>query len=264
MFPFITLRGVKIYMTGLGIVFGLVTFLIAAWVLCRKYRLDFRKLFYRFPTLLIITYLLGSYSYLLIEKGVWFPLSSFTNFKSLLSPYGYKFHFVGILLGIVRSLRKFFKKIVVGSEKGKWMDLFFFSTSVALIPMGVFFTLGDTVIGKPAPFSGLGVTDLTPEGSSALSKYGKVFPVGVFLSLVSLLSLGITFAAKSLWKKEGRGYIGFAILLLLINIVFSYQQYTRHGVVPFLGMSLDIKNFVALAVGIVCLLKGIQLLRRSA
>lgn len=233
-------------------------------MLCRKYRLDFRKLFYRFPTLLIITYLLGSYSYLLIEKGVRFPLNSFTNFKSLLSPYGYKFHFVGILIGIVWSMRKFFKNIVVGSEKAKWMDLFFFATSIALIPMGVFFVLGDTIIGKPAPFSSIGVTDLTPEGSSALSKYGKVFPVGIFLSLASLLSWGITFAGKSFRKKDGWGYIGFAVLLLLLNIVFSYQQFTRHGVVPFFGTTLDIKNFVSLAVAIVCFIKGIQLLRRSA
>ena len=188
MFPFVTLWGVKVYMTGLGIVCGLVVFLVAAWFLCRKYRLDFWKLFYRFPTLLIATYLLGSYSYLLIEKGIWFPLSSFTNFKSLFSPYGYKFHFVGILIGVVWSLRRFFKNIVVGSEKGKRMDLFFFATSIALIPMGFFFVLGDTIIGRPAPFSSIGVTDMTPEGSSALSKYGKVFPVGVFLSLASLFS----------------------------------------------------------------------------
>lgn len=177
MYPFLTLWGVKIYMTGLGIVVGLFTFLIAAWVLCRKYKLNFRKLFYWFPTLLITTYLLGSYTYLLIEKGIWFPLSSLANLKALLSPYGYKFHFVGILLGIVWAVRRFFKKLIVGSEKMKWIDLFFFSTTVALIPMGIFFVLGDTIIGKPAPFSSIGVSDLTSGGVSELSKFGKVFPV---------------------------------------------------------------------------------------
>ena len=141
---------------------GLFTFLITAWILCKKYKLDFWKLFYWFPTLLIVTYLLGSYTYLLIEKGVWFPLSSLSNLKAWLSPYGYKFHFVGIILGLVWAIRRFFKRLVVGSEKMKWIDLFFFSTSIALIPMGVFFVLGDTIIGKPAPFSSIGVSDLTP------------------------------------------------------------------------------------------------------
>jgi len=127
--------------------------------------------------------------------------------KALLSPYGYKFHFVGIIIGIVRAIRRFFKKLVVGSEKLKRIDLFFFSTSFALVPMGVFFVLGDTIIGKPAPFSSLGVSDLTPEGSSELSKFGKVFPVGIFLSIISLLSFGITFAGKSIMRKDGRGFI---------------------------------------------------------
>lgn len=91
----------------------------------------------------------------------------------------------------------------MGSEKLKWVDVFFFSSAIALIPMGIFFVLGDTIVGKAAPFSSLGVSDLTPDGSSELSKYGKVFPVGIFLSIISLFSRGITFAVKSITKKEG-------------------------------------------------------------
>jgi hypothetical protein len=198
----------------------------------------------------------------LIDKGIWFPFSSLTNLKELLSPYGYKFHFVGILLGIVWAMRRFFKKLVVGSEKLKRIDVFFFATSIALIPMGVFFVLGDNIIWKPAPFSSLWVGDLTSTWVSELSKYGKVFPVGIFLSLISMLSLGLTFAWKSITKKHGRWFIGFAILLVLMNIVFAYQQYTRHGVLSILGLSLDIKNFVALFVAIVCFIVGIRTLKK--
>lgn len=135
---------------------------------------------------------------------MWFPLSSLSNLKARLSPYGYKFHFVGVVIGIVWSVRRFFKKLVVGSEKLKWIDLFFFATSVALIPMGVFFVLGDTIIGRPAPFSSMGISDLTPGGVSELSKYGKVFPVGIFMSIVSLFAYGVTFAGKAISKKPGR------------------------------------------------------------
>lgn len=99
-------------------------------------------------------------------------------------------------------MRRFFKKLVVGSEKLKWIDLFFFATSAALVPMGVFFVLGDTIIGKPAPFSSIGVSDLTPGGLSELSKFGKVFPVGIFLSIISLFSFGITFVGKAIMKKD--------------------------------------------------------------
>lgn len=262
MYPFLTLRGVKVYMTGVGIVVGLFTFLISAWILCKKYKLDFRKLFYRFPTLLIVTYLLGSYTYLLIEKGIWFPLSSLANLKALLSPYGYKFHFVGIIIGMVRAIRRFFKKIIVGSEKLKRIDLFFFATSIALIPMGVFFVLGDTIIGKPAPFSSIGVSDLTSAGSSELSKYGKVFPVGIFLSIISLFSFWVTVAGKSIMKKDWWGFAGFGILLLLMNIVFVYQLYTRHGVVSLFWTSFDIKNIITTLIGIICLIVGIRILKR--
>ncbi len=263
MYPFLTLWGVKVYMTWLGIVVGLFTFLVVAWFLCKKYKLDFWKLFYWFPTLLIITYLLGSYSYLLIERGIRFPLNSLTNLKAWLSPYGYKFHFVGILLGIVWSLRRFFKKIVIGSEKRKWIDLFFFATSTALIPMGLFFVLGDNIIGRPAPFSGIGVSDLTPGWVSELSKYGKVFPVWIFLSLISMLAFGLTFVGKAITKKEGWWFIGFGVLLLLINVVFNYQQYTRHGVVSVLGGTLDIKNILAIVVWIICLIVGMRIIKRK-
>ena len=263
MYPFLTLRNVKIYMTWVWIVIGLFTFIVASWFLCKKYKLDFRKLFYWFPTFLIVTYLLGSYSYLLIERGIWFPLSSLSNIKALLSPYGYKFHFVGVLIWIVRSMRRFFKKLVVWSDKLKWIDVFFFSITTALIPMGVFFVLGDTIIGKPAPFSSIGVSDLTAGGVSELSKFGKVFPVWIFLSIISLFAVGFTFAAKSITKKHGRGYIGFAVLLLLMNIVFIYQQYTRHGVISLGGQSFDIKNIIATLVGIICLLIGLRILHKK-
>lgn len=166
-------------------------------------------------------------------------------------------------IGIIRSVRRFFKKLVVGSEKLKWIDLFFFATSSALIPMGVFFVLGDTIIGRPAPFSSMGISDLTPGGVSELSKYGKVFPVGIFMSIISLFSYGITFVGKAITKRPGRGYIGFGILLLLFNIVFSYQLYPRHGVLPIFGLSLDVKNFVAIITGVICLIIGIRILKRS-
>lgn len=103
---------------------------------------------------------------------------------------------------------------------------------------------------------------MTPGGFSELSKYGKVFPIGIFLSLISLFAFGVTFVGKAITKKEGRGFMGFAILLLLLNIVFAYQQYTRHGVVSLFGISLDIKNILAILIAIVCFIVGVRMFNR--
>jgi hypothetical protein len=47
-----------------------------------------------------------------------------------------------------------------------------------------------------------------------------------------------------------RGMLG---LLIVLNVCFLFQQYPRHGLIQFLGMTRDIKQYLSVFVGIVLL-----------
>lgn len=97
MYPFINLGDTKIYMTGLGILIAAVTFLLVAAYRCRKYNLVYRRIFYRSPIAIIVMYVLGSYLDFVLQGNV-VPTNA-DELLLLITPYGYKFHFVGIAIG---------------------------------------------------------------------------------------------------------------------------------------------------------------------
>jgi len=120
-------------LTGIGIIISFLVFLGIARYLTKKYHQNFRKLFYRLPFLIVLTYFLGSYVNFIFEVGI-FPTNG-SEFVQLISPYGYKFHFMGLLLGIFISISVFLKKIVRIENKKVWADIFFFSFSLSLVPL---------------------------------------------------------------------------------------------------------------------------------
>lgn len=144
MYPYLELFGIKLHMTGIGIVLSCIVFLITAWTLCRKYHQDFMKLFNWLPRLLIPTYLLGLYLSFVLRSGNFIP-SSF----QFLSPYGYDFSFVGIMFGSFVSVLLFLTQFRRNETKKVWIDILFFSFINALILLGIFLLLGDNFIGNP-------------------------------------------------------------------------------------------------------------------
>jgi hypothetical protein len=112
-------------MTGIGIVVSFLIFLIIARYLSKKYHQNFWKLFYWLPLLIVLTYFLGSYINFVFEIG-FFPTNG-TELVQLLSPYGYRFHFMGMLIGMYISISLFLKKIVRIENKKVWSDILFFS-----------------------------------------------------------------------------------------------------------------------------------------
>jgi len=183
MYPYITIRGIKLYMTGIGIVISFLTFVTIVWYLSRRYLQSFWKFFYWLPVLISLAYFLGSYSQFLLSTQHILPMS-WTDLLYILAPYDYKFNFAGVLLGILIALFIFFKNIKTIENKKIWIDIFFFAFSLSLIPFGVFLLLGDNFIGNSTS-SFLGVKSLHSE--SQWNKFDAVLPIGLFLSLGSLI-----------------------------------------------------------------------------
>lgn len=247
MFPYITLWWINIYMTGLGIVVALITFICISRYFCRKYSIQFWRLFYWLPRAIILMYTLWSYVHFVLRDWL-FPTSR-QQILWLISPYGYKFHFIGILLGLGIAIRLFFKEIKRLENKKVYSDVFFFATTGALIPLGLFLLLWDDFIGNSTS-SVRWVQALQSE--SALNKFSGVYPIGLIMSIGAAILYIAMAIRKRITKQIGIGFLGFVYLLIVLNIILLYQQYPRYGIIPFGEYTLDIKQYASIIAMALC------------
>ncbi len=59
----------------------------------------------------------------------------------LMTPYGYKFHFVGIAIGGAVSIWYFLKNIARIENRKLYIDVLFFAVAASTIPLGLFLLL---------------------------------------------------------------------------------------------------------------------------
>ena len=97
---------------------------------------EFMKLFNRLPWLLIPTYIIGLYTSFVLDYGSFIPTS-----LHFLSPYGYNFSFVGILIACFFSVLLFMTQFRRSETKKIWLDILFFSFINAVIVLGIFLVL---------------------------------------------------------------------------------------------------------------------------
>lgn len=236
MYPYIEILGIKMYMTGLGIVVAGLVFILTTYHLCKKYNQDFIKLFNRLPWLMISVYVLWLYTSFVLESGSLIPTS-----LKILSPYGYRFNFVGVLVGCFLSMIIFLKGFRRNETKKVWIDIFFFGFINAVIALGIFLVLGDNFIGKE--YTGaLSITALRPE--SALVKFEGVYPIGIFLSVAALMINVIISVRKLTIKKVWLGIWGFVLFFLVLIGILPYWNYPAHGVLALGKITLDINYFI--------------------
>lgn len=236
-------------MTGIGIVISFLTFITIVWYLSRRYLQSFWKFFYWLPILISLAYFLWSYSQFVLSTQQILPMSG-SDILYILAPHDYKFNFAGVLIGIVTALFLFFKNIKTIENKKIWIDIFFFAFSLSLVPFGIFLLLGDNFIGNSTN-SFLGVKSLHSE--SQWNKFDAVLPIGLFLSLWALIVALWVHIKGELKKYKGLGILGFAWLLVAINLVILIQQYPRYMVISAGDLHLDIKQHLSFFAIMLCL-----------
>ena len=242
MFPYFNLFGMEFSMTSLWIIVFLICYMIIAYRLCKRWHQDFFRLFYLLPLAIVIVYVLWAYVYFFLNtKGVIFP-RSWAELLEMLNPYGYHFHFVGILLWIVISMIIFFCGIKRPENKRVWADILFFSITLSLIPLGIFLVFWDDFIWR-ASMGAFSVKPLTI--NSELNKLWSVLPVGLFLSFAAIFAVLFTLIVKKKKWNFGTGLLWFIVLLILVNVIFMYQQAPRYGVLARWGITFDIKQYVS-------------------
>jgi hypothetical protein len=249
MYPYITIRGVKLYMTGIGIVVSFLAFVGIVWYLSKKYLQSFWRFFYWLPILISLVYFLWSYVQFVLSTQHILPMS-WPDFLRILSPYDYNFNYIGILIWVLIALWIFFREIKTIENKKIWGDIFFFAFSLSIVPLGIFLLLWDNFIGANTG-SFMGMKSLHSE--SQRNKFDWVLPIGLFLSLGTLVtSLFIRIKSKS-GERKGLGMLWFAILLVVINAVLMMEQYPRYMVISFGPIHLDIKQHLSFFVIMFCL-----------
>jgi len=250
MFPYITLWATKLYMTGIWIISTLLTFIIVSSYLCNKYKQHFWSLFYYIPVFIILWYVLWSYTSFVFTNGL-IP-QSWEEILILLSPHSYPFHLIWIILWITIWFSIFLKKITRFENKKVRIDILFFSTAFSIIPLGFFLLLGDDFIGKVST-NLLSVKSLHID--SELNKFSGVFPIGLFLTIGSLISISIIAILKRKFKQFWLGIIGFMLILSVIWTTILFQQYPRHWIISLTnGLTLDIKHYIIFLVIMYCLM----------
>ncbi len=249
MFPYFTILWIKVYMTWLGIVVWLIVFIAISRYLCKKYSIQFWKLFYRLPRAIIAMYLLWSYVHFALR--VWLIPKSISEIVMIISPYGYQFHFIGIIIGLVISIALFLKTIKRVENKKLYSDVLFFGITGALIPLGIFLLLWDDFLGR-ATNSVRWVQAL--HADSRLNKFSGVYPIWLWLSILAALCYAGIWIRRKINKKTGIWVLGLIILLAGINIIMLYQQYPRYGIMPLGYYTLDIKQYVSIVIWVIWLI----------
>jgi len=247
MFPFFEVLWLKLYMTGLWIIFFLICFISVSKYLCNKWHQDFYKIFYWLPIAILITYFMWSYVHFFLNFGL-IPLN-LNDLKVLISPYGYNFHFVWLLIWFIISLFIFFVDIKRYENKRIWIDIMFFSILLSFIPLWMFLIFGDDFVWKINNWW-LSIKPLTTQ--SDLNKFGQVYPIWLFFSFLSMFVVSIIILLKKKLKKFWLWLIWFMIWLLWLNIIFMFQQYPRYWIISFWWLSFDIKHYISFFVIMFC------------
>lgn len=241
MYPFVTIWDTPLYMTWLGIMVSLWVYLITLLWYTRTYKLSISIALYTFPVMLFLCYVWWLYMHHVVVYKTFFV--EIWSLISMLSPVWYNFHFVGIAWWYAFFVTLFLMRFPRSSkERKKWIDVFFLSVALSLIPLWFFLILGDDVIGKVYDWF-LSVSALTDQ--SNLTKYPSVFPVWLLYSLLGIISIVIT---RFLMRREQEWWVWlmwFLVLLLWLSLIFFFQEYPLSWVINISGIRMDIKQYTA-------------------
>lgn len=210
---------------------------------CKKYHQNFRKLFYRLPLWIILSYLLWSYINFALQQSI-IP-QSLQDVSYILFPRGYNFHFIWIVSGLIISIWIFLHKLHRMENKKIWLDIFFYSITFSLIPLWMFLFFGDDFMGKTTQWF-LAVKSLHSE--SQRNKFISVYPIWLFLSIISLIVVLSVRIIRHIKKIPSIWIAWFISLLIWLNIVFMFQQYPRYWVLAIWSITFDILQYFTVIV----------------
>jgi len=241
MFPEIILFWLQIPMTGIWILVFLITFYFMTKRYAKEFQLPFQRFSENFPMYMIIIYIISSYTRYFLDSRRIFPLSR-DQVLEYISPVGYEFHLIWIVIWFIFCGIHFLSEQADKHIHLKRIDTRFLALSVSIIPLGIFLLLGDNFIWVETN-ARYGISALTLE--SALSTYGGIVPLWIFISLLGVF-LYLWTKLWRLYQPQVRWYglRWLATFLLILCIIILFQIYPRHAVMSLLWTTWDVKNYI--------------------
>lgn len=246
MYHTLTLWSITIALTGIWVIFFIITFLRIVYRESYIYEsINFDDFFKYSPVVVILTYILASRLWYLINELVILPTSS-EQILLYLSPVWRKFSLIGIVLWISLWIWSFLKKQPQENRILR-IDIFFKATCWSLIPLWIFLVLGDSFIGLPTQ-SNIWVSAIKVD--SALALYNKVIPIWIGISIIGILWV----TAESLLKKHlytWHGYAWIGLILIGLAYITVYQNYARRVLSSIWNIRLDIKQYILIIIALI-------------
>lgn len=230
MFPFIELSWTKIYFQWLWIVLATLVFFYGLYRYSYKSWLKFPNLFSFLPFFIIVPYLLWRYFYNAIEYHNFLPL----DIMSLISPYDYQFSFIGVSFWILLVIFLFLLSLDYKQERKKYIDVFFYSITLALVVIWPFLFLWNWFYGNVTN----SIFWISPfvENSNITQ---KVRPVWIFVSILWLFLYLLWKFVHFIFKSHWLSIYLLPFLFLGFAYIFTFQHYPKHYIL----YTIDIKIF---------------------
>ncbi len=243
MYPFLNIWWLSLSMTWLGIVSFLAVFIFVAQKKAAKQGVQFRLLLRYLPLIIMLAYLLWTWSRYVWSDFIILPLDPRQRLLYL-SPYEYRFHFTWLAIGAWLWWYKFLQTQRRETHL-RWWTILFESLCIASIPLGIFLLFGDHFIGKPID-TGRYISAIDP--LSKVAAYDKVIPLWLYLSAwASILYLLIAVASQ----RKKNIYRAFPWLILywgMLCILLIRQIYPRHIVAKVLWYTVDVKQYLCIII----------------
>ncbi len=244
MFPNLYIWKYILPLTGVWLIMALIVFVTICYIEFRKIWFDFWRLFFALPYMIWLPYFLWRYVDMIVVLRVIFPHSK-SQILSILSSFNYNFHYIWVCVWILAAILIFLKSNY--KYRHELMVIIFDALMQSMVVLGIFWVIGDDFVGRPNDWS-FAIWSIAQV--SKINSLWKVYPLGIILSFVGMFVYIITSYLRN--KKKDNGYIlfGYGLFLLMMNIVFYYQHYSRYLPIKLFGWTLDIKNYFTTLLGI--------------
>lgn len=239
MFPYFTLFNHQIYLQGIWIILATLIFIYWVYRYSKKNNIKFNVFLWFLPFLIIIPYFLWRYFYDFLTYKFLFP----TNIFSLLSPYDYNFEFIWVSFWIAFVIFFFILSLNYKQEKLKYIDIFFYSITLALVIIWPFLLLWDNFYWNTTN----SIIWVTPLVQTTKIPYIDVkrYPVWIFISLLWLILYLSWKILHFIFKKAWVNLYLIPFLFLWFFYIYHFVDYPHH----FLSL-FDIKLLYCLLMAI--------------
>lgn len=222
---------------------GLILFILILYKVTKLQNLRFRDIVSQLPIIVIVTLLAATYSNFVLKSWHFLP-SSISQIGSLVSLSTDSIEFIGLLVGcLIASM--FVISNMPHKTRHQWRYVLMLTYLCILVPLGILYTLGDSVIGKFNQWF-FSVGSFVQQSRIA-QLWWSVYPIGLMISAWSVCCIGLAFILHARYPKQ-IWYRICAVFMIGYIIILHYQHYPRYMIVNRWWLQMDLRSYCCIAI----------------